>query len=330
MKPLGAALLLATLLAGGGVAAADDFTRIYAEGTELAQKQDWSGAADRFRRALAIKATPTVYFNLAQAEQHLKRLLEAKQHFERARDEAQRAGSRDLAQLAGEALAAVTASIPRIVLQIPADAEDVKIGLDGRRVARDPSGIPVNPGRHRITVLAARQPPFERALTLDAGDRVEVPIALVRTPEVAEPTPAEPDVPLVTAPTAETPSAGGPPAGAIILGAVGVGALGGAGYFALRRGSKLDEAAEIAGCTRTDSGFACPPGKERDPAHLALKDEADSAASTANVLAGVGAGALLAGAVWWLLAPGSKSSQQAWLSVDLRSRRIGAAAWWAF
>jgi hypothetical protein len=101
--------------------------------------------------------------------------------------------------------------------------------------------------------------------------------------------------------------------GFVAVGA-GVVSLGAAGIFALRAGSKEDEA-RGAGC----DGTTCPTEEGRR-----LSDDADTARTTANWLGGIGALAAVGGLVLVLTAPSPDGSASVRLAPSVTARGAGA------
>ncbi|MBK8996913.1 MAG: hypothetical protein IPM35_14355 [Myxococcales bacterium] len=324
-----AAALVASLLFVPVTAAAqesaDAAAQLYQEGADLASQGKWADARSKFQSAVELRATPVGLFNLAQAERNLGLIASAKRHFVSARALAEREGADDVRRLADDALASVGPRVPRLRLKLPADAAKIEARVDDRPVEIVDGELELDPGPHRLTVTAAGEKPFVRQLQAVEGERQTLEVRFERP---QPPAPAAP-APKPRTPERQVQASSGPPAGALILTGVGAASLVVGGVFHLRRNEKLDDAA--AGCTRTGGGWSCPPSLENDPAHQELKDDAQKAETWRNVAFGVGAGALIAGGVWWVL--GSSSSSEARrvaIGIDPSPRSASARVRWAF
>lgn len=126
---------------------------LFAEGLELAQREEWALAADRFERTLALQDSPTVAYNLAVAWTHTGRLVAAAEHLRRVvRDETTPAGVRNLAQ---QRLAELEPRIARLTLEVEGSIAGIALRLDGTPVssARIGVALPADPGRHAVEAL---------------------------------------------------------------------------------------------------------------------------------------------------------------------------------
>lgn len=312
-----AALWLSALPALAQEQPADPATALYQEGADLASQGKWAEAREKFQAAVALRATPVGLFNLAQAERNLGLLASAKRHFVSARSLAEREGADDVRRLADDALANVAPRVPRLALKLPADAAKVEARVDDRPAEIVEGELELDAGSHRVTITAAGEKPFVRQIVAVDGERQVLVVRFERTRPA--PPPAPPPKP--RAPGPEPERAGGAPVGPLILSGVGVASLVVGAVFHVRRNDKLDEAA--AGCTRTGGGWSCPASLEDDPTHQDLKDQAEKAELWRNVAFGVGAGALVAGGVWWALGSSSEGrSRSVAVSVQPTSARV--------
>lgn len=313
-----AALVLSTAPAFADEAG-DSAAVLYQEGAELASQGKWSEARDKFAGAVALRATPVGLFNLAQAERNLGLTASAKRHFVSARSLAEREGADDVRRLADEALASLAGRVPKLTLKLPADAAKVEARVDDRPAEIVQGELELDPGTRRLTVTAAGEKPFVREVRIADGERQAIEVRFAKP--APPPPPVAPRPKPAPKPVEET--SGGPPAGALILSGVGVASLVVGAVFHVRRNDKLDEAA--APCTRTGSGWSCPAGLDKDPEHQRLKDDAQKAEVWRNVALGVGAGALIAGGVWWAVGSTSHADSRP-VALGIHTSPSGAAA----
>lgn len=305
--------------------AADTAAGLYQEGADFASQGKWAEARDKFQSAVELRATPVGLFNLAQAERNLGLIASAKRHFVSARSLAEREGADDVRRLADDALASVGPRVPRLRLKLPADAAKIEARVDDRPVEIVEGELELDPGPHRLTITAAGEKPFVRQLRAVEGEHLTLEVRFEHPPPPAPVAPA----PKPRAPVSRTETSSGLPTGAVILTGVGVASLVVGAVFHVRRNEKLDDAA--AGCTRTGGGWSCPPALENDPDHRELKDDAAKAETWRNVAFGVGAGALVAGGVWWALGSSSKGeARPVAIGVEPSLRSASARVRWAF
>jgi hypothetical protein len=303
--------LALTLCFGSALAEAqepeDPAADLYQAGAAAASDGKWEEAAAKFEQAVAIRATPVGLFNLAQAERNLGRLAAAKRHFVSARSMAIRDGADDVRRLADDALASINPRLSRLILALPPDAAHVEAQVDGRPAEITDGEIELDPGKHEIVITAAGEKPFHEELSFADGQKRKLVVSF-RVPETVPPPPAvAPAAPPPTKPVAAEPASSGPPLGAMILGGVGIAALGAGTYFHVQRNTALDDAA--MDCVRTGNGWRCPSSLENDPSHRGHLDDADRAELYRNVFIGVGAGAVVAGGVWWALSGGHENKE---------------------
>lgn len=151
------ALILASSLPCVARAQDDDPARaaaaraLFQEGVELARREAYGDAADRFRRAYALRPAPSIAFNLASALTHEGRLVEASEVLARAlRDPALDADMRTALQTQHAALAP---RLGRVVVRVEGDPSGAAVQLDGRELPAEALGIalPVDPGAHEAT-----------------------------------------------------------------------------------------------------------------------------------------------------------------------------------
>lgn len=240
-------LACSALVHGARADAEADRTALFKEGVALAEKNDWAGAAERFRRVVVIRSAPKALFTLGQAEQHLGRFAAAKAAFERAKKDSGPADAA-VAKAAADALKEVTPHVGHVIVSLPADASGATIAVDGATVAPGEPGLECDPGAHHVHAEIAGKKAFDADVQVVDGGRAE---ALVRfDPLVVAPPPPAPLAPVAT-PSREGDGAPSIVPPLAIAGAgvafVAVGAI----LFATGRGS-YDSAAASCGATCSD------------------------------------------------------------------------------
>jgi hypothetical protein len=171
--------------------------RLFDEGRSAEDSGRWREAADKFRRATAIKDTPGIRYHLARCEEEQGAFVEALVEYDRAReliDSGIRAA--DVEKLLGDARERVRAKVALLTLRTTDGVQNVSVELDGKALSASVLGVPmpINPGKHRVHALAVGRTAFETELELGMGEVKQLPIELpiattVPSTPAAAPTP---------------------------------------------------------------------------------------------------------------------------------------------
>jgi hypothetical protein len=143
---------------------------LFEDGIDRADEGDWSGAADRFRRAYSIKPTSGIAFNWASALIHIDRIVEASELLrgvlrDDSADAGLRAGSRDK-------LEEVLPRIAQLRLVVAhADDPVLQIALDGAPWPRAAWNVrsPVDPGPHELVCSRGGEEVDRASIRLENG-----------------------------------------------------------------------------------------------------------------------------------------------------------------
>lgn len=190
--------LVATLWAGRTSAqpAPEDAERtaaaraLFTQGMAAVDAGDWSGAADRLRRSLALRASAVVRFNLALALIELGRFVEASEHLRSVQREAPE--SSELRQLAAERLEQVLPRLGRLRIELRGPRDDVEVHLDGVRVPDALVGAeqPADPGPRRVSAhrlqRGAQVELAAREVTVESGRAASVELDVPPPPPTPE------------------------------------------------------------------------------------------------------------------------------------------------
>ena len=179
------ALLLGSAVARAQPSAAQKETArgLMAEGRELRERGDVSGALTRFSAADALMGVPTTGFEVAATQAQLGKLVEARETLQRVLaiavspddpepfNEALRK-----ARALDQQLQARIASL-RFVVQGLKDGEAFELSVDGESVPKALLNLPlrVNPGHHTV-IARVRQREIRR--DVDVAEGQAVPVAL--------------------------------------------------------------------------------------------------------------------------------------------------------
>jgi hypothetical protein len=158
--------------------------RLFDEGRAAEDAARWREAAEKFRRAIAIKDTPGMRFHLARCEEEQGAFVEALVEYDRARellDGGMRAA--DVEKLLAGARERVRAKVALLTLRLPTDVKNVSVELDGKALSASVLGVPmpINPGKHRLNTVAVGRTPSALEITLGVGEvrelAIELPVA---------------------------------------------------------------------------------------------------------------------------------------------------------
>jgi len=167
------------------------------QGADAYERHDDAAALDRFRRAYALYAAPSISVMEARCLVRLGRLLEALDKYEETAHanltpdapEAFRGAVLD----AQREVAELRARIPRLEVRVSGDArqlEQMKLELDGKPVPAALLNVerPIDPGPHRLTGRQPNGVPIKVLFTLAETDRrlVEVVMDTSQLKPIAE------------------------------------------------------------------------------------------------------------------------------------------------
>lgn len=191
----------------------------------------WREAADKFRSAIAIKDTPGMRFHLARCEEEQGAFVEALVEYDRAR-ELMDAGVKaaDVEKLLPGARERVRAKVALLTIKLPSEVQNALVELDDKVLSHTAVGepIPANPGKHRITAVAAGRSRFAGEVELGVGEvkqlTLEMPEATT-APVLVRATPFEERSAAPAPVSAGSPPAKDDPVSAKTIALVGEGAL---------------------------------------------------------------------------------------------------------
>jgi hypothetical protein len=231
-----AAILAAILLTGEAARAQAPSARdpVAAEALFREARQEltagrYAEACPKFAESLRLDPALGTLLNLAECEEHDGKVASAWEHWRQGLDRLP-AGDPRIA-MAQQHFSALEPRLPRLTLQLAAGApDDTRVLRDGVELGRATFGIalPVDPGDHVLTILAANHEAATKPVHLDAAQSLTVqvePGALGATPPPA-PMEAVPPPPSVT-PSAHESSNGLRTAGWVV-GGVGIASFVGA------------------------------------------------------------------------------------------------------
>lgn len=161
---------------------------LFQEGLRFVDAGQWGPARDRFRRALALRPSPLIAFNLATSCVHVGRLVEAMELFEQVRRDdlapadARAASAREIAELRPR--------LGRLVVHVVGAPEGATVRVDGQVLpaALVDVATPVDPGPHAVDAQRDGESVTHAAADVPVGGTAELTLhvpAARSLPEVA-------------------------------------------------------------------------------------------------------------------------------------------------
>lgn len=156
--------------------AAEAARRLFREGAQLAEEGRWSDARDRFRRALTVRPSPLLHYNLAMACQNAGYLVEAVDQYRsflRIDSDPANAARRAAAQ---RAIAAIEPVLAHVRVSLPEGETLALLAIDGRAVPEGLWGeeLSLDPGEHFVDARSTRGSLAQRAFVVRDGERFVV------------------------------------------------------------------------------------------------------------------------------------------------------------
>jgi hypothetical protein len=181
---------------------------LFSEGVNFADHNRWTEAADRFRRALAIRDSPVIAYNLASALAELGKLIEASELLRRIASNPE--ADAELRKSAAATLAEVTPRIARVAIHAEGRREGDRIALDEHVLldAQLDVAVPIDPGVHLLAAHRGNEILDSRTFEVAESGSIVVTLQLARAPlprEVAVASAAPPNQDIVASSESDTP-----------------------------------------------------------------------------------------------------------------------------
>jgi hypothetical protein len=161
---------------------------LFKEGDGLQRAGRFAEALDKFQRAQQVYGAPTNLLRVAECEAALGRLVESAEGYREVMRTALPAGSPPAFQAAVDQakaeLAQVEPRVPKLVVQVqPAGVVGPQMQIDGRNVPGALIGaqVPLDPGPHKVFVLAPGYASAEQEVVLADRDTKTVVLTLAPT-----------------------------------------------------------------------------------------------------------------------------------------------------
>jgi serine/threonine-protein kinase len=290
---------------------------LFEEGRGLMEAGDFTTACDRLRESQRLDPAVGTLLYLGECLENAGLPASAWAAFRSAESAAGNAKQLDREKVARERAAALEAMLPRLVIVVPD-----RVRVTGLQVARDGVtvtaaswgvAIPVDPGTHHVEVSAPGKAPWRVTVQIGRGSATETVTLpeledLRSSPEPGAVGSVAPPRPAVSGPglPRDAPSSTGnftddgdneSPMGSQRW--IGIAAAG-AGFVALGVGAVYASGAKDKEAQADD---LCPNTRCTDPRAIDLTEEAQQAATIANVSFAVAAIGLLGGVVLYTTAP---------------------------
>ncbi len=273
-------------------AAAED---LFQHAKALFVKHDFAAACPLFLESYRVDPAGGTLQNLALCYEELGKWASAYARFQELRTLSKGDRPRpDRVKLADEHIAKLTPRLSRIAIAMPPEIEgSATLTLDGVTFQRPSwsAGILVDPGPHEIIVTAPGKEPFHtRVETPKEGAQQQVRVPALRDAPKPEPAVREPALPVRDEGQEERASLD---TTGLVVGAVGAGALVAGGIFGVLTFTTNASAKErcSSSANRGDDFDAvghCYTGSNAWKDANAMKDDARTFATVANVLVPVG------------------------------------------
>src|SRR5215472_5931508 len=120
----------------------------------------WADALEKLKRASAVKMTPGIRFHVALCEENLGQLTAALADYTAAQSQAMDEHNQEVLQVVAQPLTALRSRLPTLAVNVPADAKNANVTVDGAPLAAAQWGtpVPVDPGSHVVQAsLAGRE-----------------------------------------------------------------------------------------------------------------------------------------------------------------------------
>ena len=226
------------------------------EGYVALRDKDYSTAADRFTRALALVHAPTLLRDLARAQVGLGRLVDAHETYTRIIREGVAADApapwvKALADAKAE-IGPITPRLPYMTITVTGPAHP-RVTIDGAPIAEASLGVkrPADPGRHEIRAMAQGYYTAKKTISLKEGESVNIAFELEDAPPDAAPKDEEEAGKVSVATVVDPPWRKPVTIGAFALGGVGIVLGSVTGILAMTKHNEL--------------ATHCPNGRCRDP-----------------------------------------------------------------
>lgn len=284
------AVLMSSSLAAAQGSSSDRATAeaLFREAKRLMGKKQYSEACPKLEESQRLDPQGGTLLNLAVCHAREGKTASAWAEFQEALALAREAKRNDRIQLAKRELSRLSLRLSHLVIDVPSEAR-----VDGLVVQRGSTNVgeatwgvavPVDPGEYEISASAPGHHAWSATVTVNEAERSSISVPELEKLPPPSPKPAK--RPPTRSPPKDQDDGATQRLVGYVVGGAGIVALGVGSYFGLTALSKASESEDHC------DGSLC------DPRGLELNDDADRAATIANVtialgLVGVGVGSYL-------------------------------------
>jgi hypothetical protein len=182
-------LTLASVSPSAGAQTASELKaarELFQEAYEDEKEKRFEEALEKFQRVAQVRESAPVRYRIASVLEQLGRLREAYRAIAASKPTLPE-DQQEVADAAAQKVLAVDRRIPKLVVRIEEPApEGARVSVNGVPVpaSATPRKIELDPGEHVVQATATNAPPYEKRVTLAAGE--EVPVAIAFGPQTAD------------------------------------------------------------------------------------------------------------------------------------------------
>lgn len=148
------------------------------------ESEQWTPAADKLERALELRSSSVIAYNLGLCLSHTGKLVQASEFLEQViHDDA---ANQNLKNAANALLQEINPRIAKLTIRAQGDLENIEIALDGRILSEVEIGVavPIDPGHH--IVIARRNDSDVADNTVDVAEGTATEIIIEIPPPVVQ------------------------------------------------------------------------------------------------------------------------------------------------
>jgi hypothetical protein len=279
---------------------------LFEQGRSLVAEGKFAEACPRFADSQRLDPSPGTLLNLASCYEKLGRTATAWATYREAASAANAAGRAEYVTSAQRHADSLAPRLAKLTATIAQPVDGLLVKRDGVEVTRAEWGvpIPIDSGSHTLDASAPGYKPWSSAVDVAKdGAQVSVTVPALEAAPVQAPPPApvQPAPPPAPSPApvapADTSTGSSQRILGVVVGSAGILGLGASAVFAVVAKNKYN-----------DSLQNCPTNPDVcNKTGVSQRDDALTFGNVASVALGVGAAALVGGAILWFTAPSAPS-----------------------
>ena len=279
---------------------------LFEDGRQLMTEGKYAEACPKFAASERLDASTATLLNLASCYERQGRTATAWATYKEAASAANASGRNDYLVAAERHASGLEPSLARLTLNVDQPVEGLRVERDGVAVDRAEWGIaiPVDPGSYSLVASAPGHRSWASSVAVTQnGAQVTLTVPALEAQTEASPPPPPPPVAVATAPVTTAPgsidterhsaSSAQSAIAWVIAGAGVVGLAIGTGFAV---SAKNEYSSTLSQCEAADPDLCTRQG-------VNARNDARSQGDVATLAFGLGAAAVVAGAVLWLTAP---------------------------